>query len=317
MKFGLEKILKAQEVIKPYIEKTSILRLRGLDKYLGCKVYVKTENMQVMGAFKIRGAVNKILSLSEEEIKKGLVAVSSGNHGRAVTYLAKKLGTSATIVMQNEATKSKVDAIRALGAEIILCDSDKRLGIAEKLCKEKGSTMIPPYNDEEIMAGQGTIGLEIIEQFPEVNYVVVPVSGGGLISGVATAIKESKRDIKVYGAEPAVTPRYTRSMEKDEIVKVEPHPSVADALPSQAPGDKCFPFAQKNVDKFFPVEEKYILEATKLLLLEGKLFAETSSAIGMGAVLQGNIKFKPEDKVCFVISGGNASLEQIKLLEGI
>ncbi len=317
MKFGLKKILKAQEVIKPYIEKTSILRLRGLDKYLGCKVYAKVENMQIMGSFKIRGAVNKVLSLTEEEIKKGLVAVSSGNHGRAVTYLAKQLETNATIVMQNEATKSKVDAIRALGAEIILCDSDKRFEIAEDLCKEKGATMILPYNDEQIMAGQGTIGLEIIEQCPEVNYIVVPVSGGGLISGVATAIKESEKDIKVYGAEPRVTARYTKSIEKGEIVKVEPHPSVADALPSQAPGDKCFPFAKKNVDKFFSVEEKYILEATKLLLLEGKLFAETSSAIGMGAVLQGDMKFKPEDKVCFIISGGNAGLQQIKLLEGV
>lgn len=138
MNFGIEEITNAKETIQSYVEETPLLRLLALDQHLGCQVYVKAENMQVMGAFKIRGAVNKVLSLSEEEIKKGLVAVSSGNHGRAVAYLAKRLGTKATIVMQKEATKSKVDAIRDLGAEVIICDSDKRFGIAEKLCEEEG-----------------------------------------------------------------------------------------------------------------------------------------------------------------------------------
>lgn len=317
MNFGLKQIQIASQKIEPYIIKTPLIRLSVLDEILGCEVYVKAENMQKTGAFKLRGAVNKVLSLSKEEIDKGIIAVSSGNHGKAVAYLAKQLGAKATVIMHDKATKTKIDAIKALGATVILCDASERFNVAEQLCQETGATMAPPYNDEYIMAGQGTVGLEIMEQCKDINSVIVPVSGGGLISGVSTAIKETNPNIKVYGAEPAVIPRYSKSVEKDEIVTVPANTSIADALPSLSPGIKCFPYAKKNVDKFLAVEEEYILKATKLLLLEGKIFAETSACIGIGAVMQGLVKFDKKDKVCFVLSGGNAGLNQLKTLEEI
>lgn len=317
MNFGLKQIQIASQKIEPYIIKTPLIRLSVLDEILGCEVYVKAENMQKTGAFKLRGAVNKVLSLSKDEIDKGIIAVSSGNHGKAVAYLAKQLGAKATVIMHDKATKTKIDAIKALGATVILCDASERFNVAEKLCQETGATMAPPYNDEYIMAGQGTVGLEIMEQCKDINSVIVPVSGGGLISGVSTAIKETNPNIKVYGAEPAVIPRYSKSVEKDEIVTVPANTSIADALPSLSPGIKCFPYAKKNVDKFLAVEEEYILKATKLLLLEGKIFAETSACIGIGAVMQGLVKFDKKDKVCFVLSGGNAGLNQLKTLEEI
>lgn len=228
-------------------------------------------------------------------------------------------GAKATIIMPNTAPKMKVEAIKALGAEVISCDAAERFEVAAKVCEERGSTMVPPYDDYDVMAGQGTLGLEIMEQCPEVDLVVVPASGGGLIGGVATAIKGVNADVKVIGAEPSVLPRYSVSMEKGEPTMV-PMPevkSVADALVSNRPGLKCFPVVRDHVDGFAAVDDTYMLKAMKMLLMEGKLLAEPSSCIGMGAVMQGRISVKPEDKVCFVISGGNLGFDQLELLGGV
>lgn len=317
MNFSINNIREAQDRIKDNIVKTPLLRADNLDEFLNCKVYLKLENMQKTGAFKLRGAMNKILSLDEEDIKKGIVAASSGNHGKAVAYTAKQLGTKAVIVMPNTAPKIKIEAIKNLGAEVVLCDASERFIIAKNICDEIGATMVPPYNDYEIMAGQGTAGLEIIEQLPDVDAVVVPVSGGGLISGVATAIKQTDSNVSVYGAEPANLPKFTESMKAGKIVTVEQKPTIADALVSAAPGDKCYPVVVENTDGIYDVDEEYILKAQKLLLTEGKILAEPSSCIGIGAVLQGLSNFNPDDKVCFLISGGSVGLEQLKILEEV
>lgn len=317
MDFSIKDIKKAYELIENNIIKTPLIRLYSLDKFLNCEVYVKAENMQLTGAFKLRGAMNKILSLSEEDIKKGIVAASSGNHGKAVAYTAKMLKTKATIVMPDTAPQIKVNAIKALGAEVIQCPAVERFEIAEKICSEKGATMVPPYNDYEIMAGQGTIGIEIVEQCSDLDMVIVPVSGGGLISGVGTAIKSLSSNTKVYGAEPANLPKFTASIKSGEITKVEQKSTIADALVSQAPGIKCYPYAIKNTDGFADVDEEYILKGMKLLLSEGKILAEPSSCIGIGAVLQGLIKVNKNQKVCFLISGGSVGLEQLKILDEV
>lgn len=314
---NIETIRLAKERINGHVTLTPLLRLQNLDPYLGCQVYVKAECMQTTGSFKLRGAMNKALSLTDEEIEKGIAAASSGNHGRGVAYAAKLLGTHATIVMPDTATKAKVEAIQKLGAETVFCKVEERFAVANGICKHEGATSIPPFNDEDIMAGQGTLGLEIMEQCPELNKVIVPLSGGGLLSGVSTAIKETNPDVKVYGAEPAAVPRYSESLKAGKPVTIESKKSIADALVAVTPGEKCFPYIAANVDQVAAVEDTYILKAMKLLLMEGKLLAEPSSCIGMGAVLQGLIDVSPEDKVCFVISGGNVGYEQLKILDEV
>ncbi len=319
MSFTVETVKEARERIRDYVTETPLLRMEALDGFLGCQVYLKLENMQKIGAFKFRGAMNKIQKLTEEELARGIVAASSGNHGKAIAYGAKMKGAKATIIMPNTAPKMKVEAIKALGAEVISCDAAERFEVAAKVCAERGSTMVPPYDDYDVMAGQGTLGLEIMEQCPEVDMVVVPASGGGLIGGVSTAIKGVNANVKVIGAEPSVLPRYSVSLENREPTMV-PMPevkSVADALVSNRPGLKCFPVVRDHVDGFAAVDDTYMLKAMKMLLMEGKILAEPSSCIGMGAVMQGNISVSPEDKVCFVISGGNLGFDQLELLGGV
>lgn len=317
MSLTLEKIFEAKNRIAPYITTTPLIRMEKLDEFLGCQVYLKAECMQITGAFKLRGAVNKIKTLTPEQLSCGIVAASSGNHGKAVAYTAKKLGAKATIVMPYTAPAIKVNAIKELGAEVVQCDTSERFEVAERICKERNATMVPPFNDEDIMAGQGTSGIEIMEQCPDINKVIVPVSGGGLIGGVSTAIKGMNSSVKVYGAEPAALPRYSASLKAGKPVKVEQKKSIADALVAQIPGDKCYPYIEKNTDGFFDVEDEYLLKAWKLLLTEGKILCEPSSAIGIGAVLQGLAKVEKDEKVCFLISGGSVGLEQLKVLEEV
>ena len=329
MELTLETIRAAHARIAPYIVQTPLLRLPALDDALGCEVYAKAECMQRTGAFKLRGAMNKILALTEDERARGFVAASSGNHGRAVAYAAQRFGTHACIVMPETAPAVKQAAIRALGAasglelifalgaELVLCDAAERFNVAARLCAERGATMVPPFDDPLVMAGQGTVGLEILEQCPALDALVVPVSGGGLIGGVATAVKALAPHVRVYGAEPEALPRYRESLRVGHPVQVEQQRSVADALVAQKPGDVCFPYVAENTDGFAPVADADLLRAMKLLLLEGKLLCEPSSAIGMGAALRGQLPLRRTDKVCFVISGGNVALEQLHRLEDV
>ena len=306
MELTLETIRAAHARIAPYIVRTPLLRLPALDDALGCEVYAKAECMQRTGAFKLRGAMNKILALTEDERARGFVAASSGNHGRAVAYAAQRFGTHACIVMPETAPAVKQAAICALGAELVLCDA-----------AERGAMMVPPFDDPLVMAGQGTVGLEILEQCPALDALVVPVSGGGLIGGVATAVKALAPHVRVYGAEPEALPRYRQSLRAGHPVQVEQQHSVADALVAQKPGEVCFAYVAENTDGFASVADADLLRAMKLLLLEGKLLCEPSSAIGMGAALRGQLPLRRTDKVCFVISGGNVALEQLHRLEDV
>lgn len=317
MALTLHEIEIARERISPHILQTPLLRLNTLDKPLGCEAYAKLECMQITGSFKLRGALNKILSLTQAERKRGIVAASSGNHGKAITYAAKMLGVKATVVLPYTAAKIKADTIREWGAEIVQCDASERFECAERVCREQSATLVPPFNDETVMAGQGTAALEIMEQCPELSAIIVPVSGGGLIGGIATAIKGVAPQVLVYGAEPAALPRYSASLKAGKPVPVEKKDTIADGLIAQIPGSICFPYVAAHTDAFAGVEEEYILKGMKLLLFEGKILCEPSSGIGIGAVLQGLIPVKRTDKVCFFISGGSVSLEQLRILEGI
>lgn len=317
MEFTGKQIQEARERIAPFVDETPLLRLKGLDAYLGCQVYVKAECMQKTGAFKFRGAMNRILTLTEEELSRGIVAASSGNHGRAIAYGARMKGARAVIVMPQTAPEAKKKAIMELGAEVVLCEAPERFEVAERICMEGGSTMIPPYDDYDVMAGQGTLGLELMEQCPELSAVIVPASGGGLIGGVSAAVKSVSDHTKVYGAEPSALPRYTESLKAGEPVLVPMKKSLADALVSQRPGLKNFPVVKAYVDGFASVDDPFMLKGMKLLLMEGKVLAEPSACIGIGAVLEGRIPVGKEDKVCFVISGGNLGFEQLEFLKDI
>ena len=317
MSFSVSQIYEARSRIEPYIVRTPVLRLHALDKYLGCQVYVKAECMQITGAFKLRGAMNKVLSFSEEQLSKGIVAASSGNHGRGVAYAAKRFGAKATIVMPHIVTPVKIEAIRALGAEIVFCETSERIQVAKRICAETGANMISAFDDYEVMAGQGTIGLEIMEQLPDVDRVIVPVSGGGLLSGISAAVKSINPQVELWGAEPSALPRYSVSLAAGKVETVEQKSTLADALLSQRPGENCFPVIKENIDGFATVDDEDMLKGMRLLLTEGKLLAEPSSCIGMGAVMSGKIAVRPEDKVCFVVSGGNVGLSQIAALENI
>ncbi|MGE7914228.1 threonine ammonia-lyase [Lysinibacillus xylanilyticus] len=304
----LEQIHTAKRRISSYVYETPIIRLNGLDELLGCHVYIKAENMQKTNSFKLRGALNKMLSMPLEQLQQGVVAASSGNHGKGVAYAAKLLNIKATIVLPDSAPTVKVEGIRALGAEVVQCKLAERHVITEKLSRNHGYCIIHPYDDYDIMAGQGTAGLEIFAQLPNVNTIVVPIGGGGLMSGIATAIKSIAPHIKIIGVEPAVVSRYAKSLEAGERLLLEEQKSLADALLTLQPGERNFPIVQQLVDEVVSVEEAWIHRGMKTLLSAGKIIAEPSSSIGIGAALQGALPIHKHEKVCFLISGGNVEL---------
>ncbi|MFJ3388188.1 threonine/serine dehydratase [Lysinibacillus sp. NPDC086135] len=306
-----EQIHDAKRRISSYIYETPIIRLNGLDQLLGCHVYIKAENLQKTNSFKLRGALNKMLSLPLEQLQKGVVAASSGNHGKGVAYAAKLLNSKATIVLPDSAPSVKVDGILALGAEVLQCKLAERHVLTEKLSRDYGYCNIHPYDDYDIMAGQGTAGLEIVAQLPEVDTIVVPIGGGGLISGVATAVKSIAPHINVIGVEPAVVSRYSKSLEAGERLLLAEQKSLADALLTLQPGERNFPIVQQLVDEIVSVDEVMIQRGMKTLLSAGKIIAEPSSSIGIGAALQGILPIRKNEKVCFLISGGNVRFEAL------
>lgn len=310
----LHKIQAAKLKLAPYIYETPVIRLQGLDELLHCNVSIKAENMQNTNSFKLRGALTKMLSMPLEQLQRGVVAASSGNHGKGVAFAAKRLNIPATIVLPDTAPQIKVEGIRELGANVIQCKLAERHVMTEKLSIEHGYAIIHPYDDYDIMAGQGTVGLEILQQLPHVDAIVVPIGGGGLISGVATAVKAIAPHVKIIGAEPAVVPRYSESIQVGQRLLIEEQKSLADALLTLQPGERNFPIVEKLVDDIVRVDEASIIRGMKTLLLKGKIMAEPSSAIGIGAALQGILPVAKSDHVCFLISGGNVGLNQIQNL---
>ena len=307
----LSSIKEAKERLKPYIFETPLIRMEILDELLGCQVYIKADCMQKTNSFKLRGAMNKMLQLAPEQLENGVIAMSSGNHGKAVAYAAKMLGVPCTIVLTDSTTEYKQKGIRDLGAETILCPLTERKALTESLCEKYHYTFIPPYDDYDTIAGQGTAGLEIMHQLPDVDAVVVPVSGGGLLSGVSSAVKETRSGVKVYGAEPAVIGKYYISLQAGKRITVPPAKSIADALLVNVPGEITYEIISGNVDGLLQVDEEYIRKGAKTLNERGRIACEPSSGIVIGAALQGCLDVPETSKVCFFISGGNAELKQL------
>lgn len=274
------------------------------------RLYLKAENLQPIGAFKLRGAYNKIASLTEEERQRGIITYSSGNHGQGVAYAARALGAKAVIVMPTTAPAIKREATAALGAEIILAGTTgvERQIRAEALAEQYGYVIVPPFNDEKIIAGQGTVGLEILEDLPQTETVLVPIGGGGLISGVATALKLSKPQVKVIGVEPALGADAQASLRAGKVVEFPSEQvtqTIADGLRAQFVGEINFELIRRYVDDIVTVSEDEIREATRRLAENPKTVAEPSGAVAAAAFLF-HEDLLPQTKInVAVISGGN------------
>jgi threonine dehydratase len=274
------------------------------------RLYLKPENLQPIGAFKLRGAYNKIVALSPEEKRRGVISYSSGNHAQGVAYAARALGVKAIIVMPDNAPKIKRDATAALGAEIVMVgpSSDERMQKAQELAAEHGYAIVPPYNDEFIIAGQGTIGLEILEDMPEVETVIVPVGGGGMASGVATAIKLSQPAVKVIGVEPELAADAQASLRSGKIMQfpaAQVSQTAADGLRTQSIGPINFEHIRRYVDDIVTVKEEEISEALRLLAKNPQTVAEPSGAVSVAGFLFHKDELPQTRRNVAVISGGN------------
>ena len=309
----LQDITDAHQRLKPYIRHTPLLRAEKIEPAVGCELYLKPETLQITGAFKIRGALNKALLLSKEETAHGLIATSSGNHAQGLAYAARMLGVKALLVLPVTTPKIKIANTRALGAEVILFDGDTaaRWKKVYALAEENGYAVIHAFEDPMVMAGQGTIGCEILADLADVDTVIVPMGGGGLISGIATAIKGLKPSVRVIGAEPALTPKYFQSRIEGRRVSLPLHNTIADGLRISVPGQNPYPIIEKHVDEIVLVDDKDIVAGMQMLAKHAKLIAEPAASIGIGALLAGAIALRPDEKVCAVLTGGNWDLGEL------
>lgn len=301
----LDRVYSAKNVLSKVVRKTDMILARDICK--NSDVYLKTENLQVTGSFKIRGSYFKISQLSDEEKAKGVIACSAGNHAQGVALAATKNGIKSLICLPDGAPISKVEATKRYGAEVCLVKGvyDDAYKKALELKDEMGYTFIHPFNDPDVIAGQGTIGLEILEQLPDVDAVVVPIGGGGLIAGVAYTIKQINPKCKVYGVQAAGAPSMERSILDDEIETLKRVQTIADGIAVKTPGDLTFDLVKKYVDGIVTVTDDEIALAILTLLEQQKLISEGAGAVPVAAVMNGKIPDIEGKKVCCLVSGGN------------
>jgi threonine dehydratase len=308
-------IQEAAVRIRGRVHRTPVVTSRSFNKATGKEVFFKCENLQRAGAFKIRGATNKILSLTDEEKRRGVAAFSSGNHAQAVALASREAGISAVIAMPDDAPKAKVAATRAYGAEIIFYDRLKqdREGVAVAIAEREGRVMVPPYDDYLILAGQGTCGLEFLEEVPDLDCLLAPCSGGGLFAGVSTAAKALNPRVRCFAVEPDTADDTRQSFLKGERVSIPPPPTIADGLRVQSPGRLTFPVLQQTAEDVLTVSDDEIVETLKFFLFRMKLLVEPSGAAAAAAVLVNKI---PNDarRVGVILSGGNIDAELLSQL---
>lgn len=300
----LDTVYKASHVLKEVIRKTDLIKAPKINP--DADVYLKTENLQVTGSCKVRGAYYKISTLSHEEREKGVIACSAGNHAQGVALAATKAGIKSLICLPDGAPISKVEATKGFGAEVCLVPGvyDDAYNKALQLRDEKGYTFIHPFDDENVIAGQGTIGLELLEQLPDMDAVVVPIGGGGLISGVAFAIKSLNPNIKVYGVQAAGAPSMYNSVKDGKIKRLDNVATLADGIAVKEPGENTFELVNKYVDEIVTVTEDEISGAILSLIEQQKLIAEGAGAVSVAAVMFDKVPVKGKKVVCLV-SGGN------------
>jgi threonine dehydratase len=301
----LADIRVAAERIRPWIHRTPLLASRSISERIGVEVRLKCENMQRAGSFKIRGAMNALLQLDEAQRRRGVVAFSSGNHAQGVALAAKLLGIPATIVMPENSVRSKVEATEAYGATVVTAGvtAATRDTIARELAEKNGAAVIPPFDHEHIIAGQGTVGLEIVEEWPDVTTVVTPLGGGGLLAGTSLAATSLNTSIDVFGVEPAAGNDGEQSFHSGSIVTIDPPNTIADGARTLAVGKRNFPIIRERVRNIVSVDDDTLLDVVKWAMYRTKLVIEPTAALGLAALVSG--KIKPRGPVAVVISGGN------------
>lgn len=300
----LERFEAASEIVKKVTKPTKLVYSEYLSEQTGGKVYLKPENMQHTGAYKLRGAYYKISTLSEEERAKGIITASAGNHAQGVAYAAKEFGCKATIVMPTITPLIKVNRTKAYGAEVILHGDvyDDACEKARRLAEETGCTFVHPFDDEDVITGQGTITMEIIQELPTVDYIFAPVGGGGLISGVATLAKMLNPKIKVIGVEPIEAASMSASLEADEVVTLDSANTIADGTAVKTVGENALQYVKENVDMMLTVEDDELIGAFLDMVENHKMVVENSGLLTVAALKQLDLTGK---KVVAILSGGN------------
>ncbi|MDF2903282.1 MAG: threonine dehydratase [Bacillus sp. (in: firmicutes)] len=308
----LNDIYSAQEKMRGMIHKTPLDYSKTFSSIAKNEIYLKLENLQKTGSFKVRGSFNKMSSLKKEEISKGVIAASAGNHAQGVAFSSHLLNIPCTIVMPKGAPLSKIQATRHYGAEVELYGSvfDEALDYALELKDKTGAAFVHPFDDHLVIAGQGTVGLEILDQLPEVEVVVCPVGGGGLIAGLALAIKEMKPSVKIYGIEALACPSMKQSLHENKVVSINSMPTMADGIAVKKPGELTFQIVQKYVDEIFCVDEMEIARTMLMILERNKLLVEGSGASSLASLLYQKIPIEGKKAVA-VISGGNVDVSFI------
>jgi len=304
----------AWERVRPHIHRTPLITSRLLDQILGRPLFLKAENLQRTGSFKIRGALNMILSLSDKKVRQGVVTYSSGNHAQAVALAASIRGIPATVVMPKDVPRVKREATEGYGAKVILGGetASDRLLLAEKFAKENGSVMVPPYEGDLVICGQSTVGREILEDRPTIKTIYAPIGGGGLISGIALSARYYGSDIRVIGVEPELAASMTNSLKAGRVVRTLPGPTIADGLKPDTPGEINLAIIQKYVENVVLVNERDIKEALELIITRTKMLVEPSAAVALaGAKRMGCEK---DGETACILSGGNVSPTDLKAL---
>jgi threonine dehydratase len=313
----LDQIRQARERVKTVAKVTPLVDVSAV---AGRSLSLKCESMQPTGAFKIRGAYNMVAQLTDEQRRRGVVTFSSGNHGQAMAMAARELGAPAVVVMPTTAAAIKIDGVKAVGGEVILegTTSAHRRARAEAEAAARGLTIVPPFDHELIIIGQGTAGLEILEQRPDVALVVVPIGGGGLAAGVAAAIKQSKPDVRVVGVEPVGAAAMKASLDAGHLVTLAKTETIADGLMPVRPGDLTFAHVKAFVDAVVTVDDAQIISAVKWTFEQAKIVAEPSGAASVAAALDGSLhrafSLTPEDPIVAIVSGGNIALDKLRSL---
>jgi len=308
---SIEGVREARERIKKHIIRTPLLRIPALDSILNCQVYVKPENLQQTGSFKLRGALNSLLVLTDEEKRCGVVCSSSGNHAQGIAWAAKELEISAKIVMPENCNPVKLKNAKSFGAEVLLIGtlSSVRDKAVKEIVENEGRTEIHPYAHKYVKEGQGTIALEIFEDEPNIDIIVAPIGGGGLISGISVAAKSLNPEVKVIGIEPVGASRYSKSLRAGKPIKLDETDTIADGTRTDQADEGNFEIIKKYVDEIKTVEDEEIKAAMKLMIQIGKMVIEPSSAMGIASFMNKYIETNENEKVCFVLSGGNNDLE--------
>ncbi|MCH5671427.1 threo-3-hydroxy-L-aspartate ammonia-lyase [Streptomyces gilvus] len=313
----LDAVRDAAARLRGVVHRTPVLRSRTLDALVGAEVHLKCENFQRVGAFKFRGAYNAASRLTPEQLARGIAAYSSGNHAQAVALAARELGTSAVIVMPEDAPASKRAATEGYGAEIVTYDryTEDRTAVAEALADERGLALIPPYEHPDVMAGQGTAALELLEETGELDALIVPVGGGGLIAGSATAAKGVSPGLRVIGVEPEAGDDTKRSLEAGRRVTIPVPRTIADGQALETPGELAFSVNQRLVDGIALVSDDEISAAMRFAFERLKIVVEPSGATGLAALLAGRVDALPR-RVGVIVSGGNVDADRFARLCG-